>query len=266
MENISQDKNILEVKNLSKFYKLPKESLFKAPEIIKAVNGVNFKIRKGKSFGVVGESGSGKSTLARCIMGLERPSGGIVKINNNNIFSLSPSKLRNLRKQFQMVFQDPFGSLNPRKKVLSIIAEPLDVLEKVSSMERKSRVVSTLESVGLKETDIEKYPHEFSGGQRQRIALARAIYKSPRIIVLDEPNSNLDAAGEKALAETILTAKGSGSTVIVISHRPSLLASTDKIAVLNKGSLAKYGDRDQVLNELGGGKVVSPSPPVPANN
>ncbi len=250
MENISQDKNIVEVKNLSKFYKLPKESLFKDQEIIRAVNGVNFKIRKGKSFGVVGESGSGKSTLARCIMGLERPSGGIVKINNNNIFSLSPSKLRNLRKQFQMVFQDPFGSLNPRKKVLSIIAEPLDVLEKVSSMERKSRVVSTLESVGLKETDVEKYPHEFSGGQRQRIAIARALITKPQIIVADEPVSALDVSVQAQVLNLLQDLQDKlGVTYILISHDLAVVKFVcDDVIVMNEGKIVEEGSTKEIFS------------------
>ena len=216
----------------------------------------------GTITGIIGPSGSGKSSLARVIVGVWPVLRGSVRCDGANIDNWSSEKL------------GPFIGYMPQDVELfsGTVAQNISRFQESGSEE----IILAAQKAGVHElilnlpkgydTDIGAGGQALSGGQRQRVALARAIYKSPRIIVLDEPNSNLDAAGEKALAETILTAKGSGSTVIVISHRPSLLASTDKIAVLNKGSIAKYGDRDQVLNELGGGKVVSPSPPVPANN
>ncbi len=240
---------IVEAKSLSKFYRLPKESLFKKPEVIKAVNDVNFKIIKGKSFGVVGESGSGKSTLARCIMGLERPTAGEVKINSVDIFSLSANELRNMRKQFQMVFQDPFGSLNPRKKILSIIAEPLDVLEKVKKNDRRSRVIDTLKSVGLKETDIEKFPHEFSGGQRQRIAIARALITKPKIIVADEPVSALDVSVQAQVLNLLQDLQDSfGVTYILISHDLAVVKFVcDDVIVMNEGKIVESGSAKEIF-------------------
>ncbi|MAR78707.1 MAG: peptide ABC transporter ATP-binding protein [Rhodospirillaceae bacterium] len=247
---MSEEKTIVEAKNLSKFYRLPKESLFKKPDIIKAVNDVSFKITKGKSFGVVGESGSGKSTLARCIMGLEKPTAGSVKINDIDIFSLTANELRNLRKQFQMVFQDPFGSLNPRKKILNIIAEPLDVLEKVNNNDRKSRVINVLTSVGLKDSDIEKFPHEFSGGQRQRIAIARALITKPQIIVADEPVSALDVSVQAQVLNLLQDLQDNlGVTYILISHDLAVVKFVcDDVIVMNDGKVVEFGTTKEIFS------------------
>ncbi|MDC0074358.1 ATP-binding cassette domain-containing protein [Alphaproteobacteria bacterium] len=245
-----ENESIVEVKDLSKFYKLPKESLLKNAEIIKAVDNISFKITKGKSFGVVGESGSGKSTLARCIMGLEKPSSGSVKINGIDIFSLGAKELRNMRKQFQMVFQDPFGSLNPRKKVLSIVAEPLDVLEKIKNNDRKLRVINTLTSVGLKESDIEKFPHEFSGGQRQRIAIARALITKPQIIVADEPVSALDVSVQAQVLNLLQDLQDSfGVTYILISHDLAVVKFVcDDVIVMNEGKIVEFGTTREIFS------------------
>ncbi len=245
-----QEKTIVEIKKLSKFYKLPKQSLFKKAEVIKAVDNVDFKIVKGKSFGIVGESGSGKSTLAKCIMGLEKPTKGSVEINGIDIFSLSYSKLRSMRKQFQMVFQDPFGSLNPRKKIIKIISEPLDVLENLSASEKKLRVIDILKSVGLKESDLDKFPHEFSGGQRQRIAIARALITKPSIIVADEPVSALDVSVQAQVLNLLQDLQDKfGVTYILISHDLAVVKFVcDEVIVMNEGKIVENGSANKIFS------------------
>ena len=241
---------VVEVNNLFKYYKLPRESIWKKPELIKAVNGVNFKIKKGKSFGVVGESGSGKSTLARCIMGLENPTKGKVFINGKDIFGLSHSDLRELRKDFQIVFQDPFGSLDPRKKIFKIISEPLEVLEKISLSERRYRVVETLNSVGLKETDLDKFPHEFSGGQRQRIAIARALITKPSLIVADEPVSALDVSVQAQVLNLLQDLQDEFNvTYLLISHDLAVVKFVcDEVIVMNSGVVVEHGSTDDIFS------------------
>lgn len=155
---------LVQIVNLVKDYPLPRQRLFEKAPVFRALNGITLDIQRGSSFGVVGESGCGKSTLARIVMALDKPTAGEVYFNGRELFSLSPNELHGLRRDFQMVFQDPYGSLNPRKNVLSIVAEPLDTLaEKLLSRERQDLVEKTLEEVGLNRKDIDKFPHEFSG-------------------------------------------------------------------------------------------------------
>jgi PrtD family type I secretion system ABC transporter len=226
------------------------------------VTNLSLSFMPGTVTGIIGPSGSGKSSLARVIVGVWPAFRGSVRCDGAKLEDWGSEKL------------GPFIGYMPQDVELfsGTVAENISRFQGAEAEE----IVLAAKKAGVHElilnlskgydTDIGAGGQALSGGQRQRIALARAMYKSPRIIVLDEPNSNLDAAGEKALAETIIAAKESGATVIVISHRPALLASTDKVAVLNQGSLAKYGDRDQVLNELGSGRAASSPSRSPANN
>ena len=185
---------LLEVVDLHKTFQLARQSWFKPHPLRRAVDGVSFVVQAGRSFGVVGESGSGKTTLARAVMALAKPTSGAVRLEGHSLFDISPAKLKALRAHFQMIFQDPYGSLDPRQTVERIVAEPLANLERVERAERRRRVIETLAEVGLDAAAAKKYPHEFSGGQRQRIAIARALITRPKLVVADEPVSALDVS------------------------------------------------------------------------
>ena len=170
---------LLEVVDLHKTFQLARQSWFKPHPLRRAVDGVSFVVQAGRSFGVVGESGSGKTTLARAIMALAKPTSGAVRLEGHSLFDFAPAKLKALRAHFQMIFQDPYGSLDPRHTIERIVAEPLANLERVGRAARRRRVDETLAEVGLDAAAAKKYPHEFSGGQRQRIAIARALITRP---------------------------------------------------------------------------------------
>ncbi|MFM7004847.1 MAG: ATP-binding cassette domain-containing protein, partial [Limnohabitans sp.] len=184
---------LLDVQHVSQQYALPKPSLLAKAGHIQALNDVSFQLKAGQSLGIVGESGSGKSTLARLVMALEKPTQGKVVFKGQDLNAMGADQLRAARSDFQMVFQDPYGSLDPRQKVLRIVTEPLHSTlrsgsgKSLSSQDLKDRAAQALTEVGLRASDLDKYPHEFSGGQRQRIAIARALITRPSLIVADEP-------------------------------------------------------------------------------
>ncbi len=234
---------VLEVHDLVRHYRLPRESLFSEPGHVYALNGVTFEIQKGKSFGIVGESGCGKSTLARNVMALEDTDSGSVKILGKEVIGLSFDQLRPLRRHFQMVFQDPYGSLDPHHNVGRIVAEPLAALGAISKAERESRVSTVLQSVGLKPQDVSKYPHEFSGGQRQRIAIARALITHPELIVADEPVSALDVSVQAQVLNLLKDLQDEfGVTYMFISHDLAVVEYLcDEVAVMYLGEIVEKG-------------------------
>ncbi len=243
---------LLQVENLVREYRLPRKSLFGPPVSFRAVNGVSFNVDPGKSFGIVGESGCGKSTLARTVMGLEQPASGRVLLEGQDVFALPARALRSLRRKFQMVFQDPYGSLDPRFKVERIVAEPLEVLlPDLSRAERRERVGATLDSVGLKPADADRYPHEFSGGQRQRVAIARALITEPSLIVADEPVSALDVSVQAQVLNLIMDLQTrQGLTFLFISHDLSVVRHiTDEVAVMYAGEIVETGPTHQVFSD-----------------
>src|SRR5262245_62709617 len=185
---------VLEAKNLVKHFPVRRGLLSREVAVVRAVDDISFSIDPGKTLGVVGESGCGKTTTAKMVLLLERPTGGIMRFEGQDLQTLESANLRAYRRSVQAVFQDPYASLNPRMRVGSIIVEPLVTNESLPSAEVKKRISRLLELVGLPERAADLFPHEFSGGQRQRIAIARSLARSPTVLVLAEPRSALDVS------------------------------------------------------------------------
>lgn len=244
---------LLRVQHLVREYTLPRESLWRPPATVKALQGVSFEIQAGRSLGIVGESGSGKSTLARLVMALDPPTAGTVELEGQNLHTLSPAALRQARQHFQMVFQDPYGSLDPRQTVERIVTEPLYGLQVSSSVVRdqaRQQAGDVLREVGLRPNDLDKYPHEFSGGQRQRIAIARALITRPRLIVADEPVSALDVSVQAQVLNLMQELQAHhGITYMLISHDLAVVNHLcDDVAVLFKGQIVEQGPPDVLFN------------------
>ncbi|QWK80070.1 ATP-binding cassette domain-containing protein [Ochrobactrum sp. BTU1] len=244
-------KMILQVRDVVREYQLPRPSFLSKPGSLRVLHGVNVEIEAGQSLGIVGESGSGKSTLARAVMGLERPQSGQILVNGQDIYALSRSGLREARKGFQAIFQDPYGSLDPRHTVKRIISEPIVSLERgTNSKERDERVTEVLEAVGLPKACAEKYPHEFSGGQRQRIAIARALITKPALIVADEPVSALDVSIQAQVLNLMMDLQEKfGLSYLFISHDLGVVRSiTDRVAVIYHGNIVEQGETNAVFD------------------
>ena len=262
---------LLEVRQLGRRFALPRSSLWGPAKSLPALLNVSFKLQPGKSLGIVGESGSGKSTLARLVMALDQPSEGQVLFNGVDVHKAAPAALRHLRSGFQMVFQDPYGSLDPRQKVLSIVTEPILTLQPpadsrsalreraVSQAELRDRVVSqpelrdraaeALNEVGLRTADLDKYPHEFSGGQRQRIAIARALITRPALIVADEPVSALDVSVQAQVLNLMMDLQDRhGLSYLLVSHDLAVVnLMCDDVLVLQSGQVVEQGPSAQIF-------------------
>lgn len=241
---------ILEVKDLKKYFPVKSSSKATKDLYVKAVDGVSFTLRKGEILGVVGESGCGKSTLVNTLLLLHKQTEGDVVFDGDDIFSLNKHDLRKARKNVQIVFQDPFWSLNPRWLVKDIVGEPLKVHEKLSAKDYLEAVQKLMAMVGLPEEGAFKYPHEFSGGQRQRIAIARALSVQPKMVVLDEPTSAIDVISQAQVLEMLEHLKKDMQlTYIMISHDLSVVNfMSDKIIVMYLGKIVEYGESEIVFN------------------
>ena len=237
---------LLDVQDLVKHYRQPREQLWRAAPVVPALQGVSLQIRAGRSFGLVGESGSGKSTLARLVMALEAPTHGRVLLLGRDLHALPARDLRAARRDFQMVFQDPYGSLDPRQRVGRIVAEPLGGER---SSEPRALVAAALDAVGLRASDAAKYPHEFSGGQRQRIAIARALITRPKLIVADEPVSALDVSVQAQVLNLLADLQQEfGVTYLFISHDLAVVDHVcDDVAVLYAGRIVEQGPAQQLF-------------------
>ena len=234
---------LLQVTDLVREYTLPREHLFRPPGKVHALNGVNFSIAAGRSLGIVGESGSGKSTLARLVMALDAPTSGTVELLGRNLHQLPAEELRQARRDFQMVFQDPYGSLDPRQTVERIVTEPLQAQGQTTRAEQREQAAQVLSQVGLRTNDLGKYPHEFSGGQRQRIAIARALITRPRLIVADEPVSALDVSVQAQVLNLMQDLQQEfGITYMLISHDLAVVNHLcDEVVVLYQGRIVERG-------------------------
>jgi oligopeptide/dipeptide ABC transporter ATP-binding protein len=218
---------------------------------VQAVSDVSFSLQKGSIVGLVGESGSGKTTLGRCILRLIEPSSGSVKLEGNNLLELSNKKLREIRKRMQIIFQDPFSSLNPRMRIKDIIAEGIKVHDKLSSEnERFNRVAELMEEVGLQSDQMSRYPHEFSGGQRQRVGIARALAVNPEFIVADESVSALDVSVQAQILNLMLSLRDKHNlTILFIAHDLSVVEYLcDQVVVLYLGKVVESGNAKDVYS------------------
>ena len=240
---------LLEVTDLVRHYALPREKLFAPAPVVQAVNGVSFTVAAGRSVGIVGESGSGKSTIARMVMALDTPTSGSVRLLGRDLHRLSRTELRAARRDFQMVFQDPYGSLDPRRTVERIVAEPLEALADASRAEQRERAAESLVAVGLRATDLAKYPHEFSGGQRQRIAIARAMALEPQFIMLDEPTSALDMSVQAQIVELLRDLqKRRDLAYMFISHDLKVVrALANHVVVMQNGRIVEEGSAESIF-------------------
>ncbi|MCA0438993.1 MAG: ATP-binding cassette domain-containing protein [Proteobacteria bacterium] len=234
---------LLRVQDLRRDYPLPRTSLLGPRPQVHALRGVSLDIHAGRSLGVVGESGSGKSTLARLVMALDTPSAGSVELLGRDLHRLTACELRAARRDLQMVFQDPYGSLDPRQTVETIVTEPLQALANATKAELRERAAEVLAQVGLRAGDAHKYPHEFSGGQRQRIAIARALITRPRLIVADEPVSALDVSVQAQVLNLLQDLQERhGVSYLLISHDLAVVQQLcDEVLVLYQGQVVERG-------------------------
>ncbi|MDX1403386.1 MAG: dipeptide ABC transporter ATP-binding protein [Woeseiaceae bacterium] len=237
------------VENLSMHFPIHRGFLQRQVGTIRAVDGVSFDIQAGETLGLVGESGSGKSTTARALLQLEKPTSGRVLFQGSDLTSLESLELRRKRRQMQMIFQDPYASLNPRMRVLAIVREPLDIHGIGSPADRDAQVIELLEMVGLEADHASRFPHEFSGGQRQRIGIARALATRPAFIVADEPISALDVSIQAQIVNLLADLKDElGLTYLFIAHDLSMVRHiSDRVAVMYLGRIVEMGTRDAVF-------------------
>ncbi|WP_339324102.1 ATP-binding cassette domain-containing protein [Paenibacillus sp. FSL W8-0194] len=238
-----KENHLIEVEGLKKYFNVGNG------KIVKAVDDLNFFIREGETLGMVGESGCGKSTAGRTILRLYEPTAGSVRFNGTDIYKLSPGKMKAMRRDMQMIFQDPYASLNPRFTVSDIIGEALDIHKMAGSRkERKKRIEELLDMVGLNPDHATRYPHEFSGGQRQRIGIARALAVNPKFIICDEPISALDVSIQAQVVNLLQELQDRlGLTYLFIAHDLSMVKHiSDRVAVMYLGKMVELADSEEL--------------------
>ncbi|MBT2288073.1 ATP-binding cassette domain-containing protein [Paenibacillus albidus] len=236
-------KNLIEVEGLKKYFNVGKG------KVLKAVDNISFSIREGETLGMVGESGCGKTTAGRTVLRLYEPTAGSVKYNGTDIYKLSPGKMKAYRRDMQMIFQDPYASLNPRFTVSDIIGEALDIHGMAGSRaERKKRIEELLDMVGLNHDHATRYPHEFSGGQRQRIGIARSLAVNPKFIVCDEPISALDVSIQAQVVNLLKELQDRlGLTYLFIAHDLSMVKHiSDRVAVMYMGKMVELAESEEL--------------------
>ena len=241
---------MIEIKNLKKYFPIKSGFFNSKSGDVKAVESVTFDIPEGEILGLVGESGSGKTTLGRSIIRLIEPSEGEIFYNNKNILNFSEKDMRSLRKDFQIIFQDPYASLDPRKKIVDIISQGLKIHTTMNKQEIYNKVKSIIKEVGLQEEHLNRYPHEFSGGQRQRIGIARALVLDPKFIIADEPVSALDVTIQAQILNLILELKEKYSlTILFISHDLSVINQiADRVMVMYLGHIVEVASTKNLFS------------------
>jgi len=248
----NSNKSILEIKNLKTHFPVYNGLFMKRQTgVLKAVDGVSFSLQPGDSLGLVGESGCGKSTIARTIIRLLEPDEGKIIYNGQDISHFSEKKLRPIRTEIQLIFQDPYASLNPRMTVYDILAEPIIEYKIVSKKQLKNKITELMNAVGLSYRLIRKYPHEFSGGQRQRVAIARALSVRPKLLIADEPVSALDVSIQAQILNLISDLKiKMGLTLLFISHNLAVVRYIcNKTAVIYSGKIVEIGETDSIFRK-----------------
>jgi oligopeptide/dipeptide ABC transporter ATP-binding protein len=271
---------LLSVRKLIKEFPVQRGLLGTPTAFLKAVNDVSFDVEAGDVVGVVGESGCGKSTLGKCVVGLQDPTEGQIYWNDQDFKSLKKDKKRALRREFQMVFQNPFSSLNPRQKIKDVLLEPLEVHRLLAASERLIFVKDLMTQVGLSTADLEKYPHEFSGGQRQRIGIARALACQPQLMVLDEPVSSLDVSVQASILNLLVKLNRDKKIgYLFISHDLQVVGYISRrVLVMYLGRVVEAGTVEQVLQKpkhpytqvllkasMGSSVALKGEPPNPVN-
>jgi len=244
------DGALLEVRDLVKHFPVRRRLFGRASGLVRAVDGVSLRIGAGETLALVGESGSGKTTTGRCILRLVEPTSGAVRFDGTDLLALAPRDMRRMRRQIQVVFQDPYGSLNPRMRVGTIVREPLDIHRiGKSRAERDEAVARLLERVGLDRTMMRRYPHEFSGGQRQRIGVARALALRPKLIVADEPVSALDVSVQAQVVNLFIDLQAEfGIAYLFIAHDLAVVERiADRVAVMYLGRLAEVAGTSEIF-------------------
>lgn len=247
----TNNKSLLEVKNLKKYFPVTKGVFSKVVGHVRAVDDISFDIKEGETLGLVGESGCGKTTASRVILRLTEPTGGEVSFNGDDVFSVKGDRLRQFRKDVQIIFQDPYSSLNPRLTIGNIIAEGIGAHKIATGAKKKEMVGELLEKVGLSAGYYNRYPHEFSGGQRQRIAIARALSLNPRLIICDEPVSALDVSIQAQILNLLAKLKKElDLSYLFITHDLSVVEHvSDRIATMYLGEIVEIADAGEFYSK-----------------
>ncbi|MGL5614418.1 ABC transporter ATP-binding protein, partial [Cetobacterium sp.] len=242
--------NLLEIKGLCKHFNLKKSIFEKNKKVLHAVDDVTLEIKKGETLGLVGESGCGKTTLGRTVVRLYEPTSGEIVYDNKNITNLNFQEMKSFRRKIQMIFQDPYASLNPRQTIGDIIKEPMEIHNLYEEKNRDKKVLEILELVGLNSSHMSRYPHEFSGGQRQRVGIARALACDPEFIVCDEPISALDVSIQAQIINTLEDLqKKLGLTYLFIAHDLSMVKHiSDRVGIMYLGKLVELSTSDEIYN------------------
>jgi len=241
---------LLDVRSLHKTYTSRSGWPASREHVVRAVNDVSFDVRPGETFGLVGESGCGKSTVARCILRLIPPTAGSIRFQDEDLLALKAERLRRVRRELQIIFQDPYSSLDPRMTVRGILLEPFEIHRVGTQAERDKRVRELADLVGLPESALKKYPHEFSGGQRQRIGIARALALSPKLVVADEPVSALDLSIRAQVINLLADLQQQfGLTYLFIAHDLTLVRHVcHRVAVMRRGQIVELADTDELFS------------------